>query len=204
MEKNSVKTIEQLEALYSKPLAASVKKELPCLNEHYRKFILASPYLSLASVGPDGLDCSPRGDSPGFVSILDDKTLAIPDRRGNNRIDTLRNIVTDPRVALLFMIPGLNETIRINGQAYLTTDSQLMESFKVNEVCPVTAIIVNIEQVYFQCARALKRSSLWEPSLYVNPQSLPSAGTLINSAIKDFDAESYDSLLEERQAKTLW
>lgn len=204
MKKDPVKTIEQLEALYSKPLAASVKKELPCLNEHYRKFILASPYLSLASIGPDGMDCTPRGDSPGFVRILDDKTLAIPDRRGNNRIDTLRNIVSDPRVALLFMIPGLNETIRINGQAYLTTDSELLESFKVNEVCPVTAIIVNIEQVYFQCARALKRSHFWDSSLYVNPNSLPSAGTLINSAMEDFDAESYDSSLEERQSRTLW
>lgn len=204
MKIDRIKTLEQLESLYSKPLATSVKKELPCLNEHYRKFILASPYISLASVGPDGLDCSPRGDSPGFVSILDDYTLAIPDRRGNNRIDTLRNIVSDPRIALLFMILGVNETIRINGRAYLTTDSQLLERFEVNGVCPVTVVIVNIDQVYFQCARALKRSNLWDPLLYVNTKSLPSAGTLINSAIKDFDADAYDAVLQERQAKTLW
>lgn len=199
-----IETLEELESLYSKPQVASVSKELSKLNEHYRKFILASPYVSIASVGLGGLDCSPRGDAPGFVSILDDQTLALPDRRGNNRLDTLRNIVSDPRVALLFMIPGLNETIRVNGQAHLTTDNHLLQSFEVNGKLPVTAIIVNIEQVYFQCARALKRSRLWDVSLHVSPGELPSPGTLINSALSDFDADAYDAALDDRQAQTLW
>lgn len=109
----------------------------------------ASAYVSIASVGPGGMDCSPRGDSPGFVKIVDDHTLAIPDRRGNNRLDTLRNIVLDPRVALLFLIPGLNETLRVNGRAYLSLDEELLKEFDVNGNCPVTAIVVEIEQVYF-------------------------------------------------------
>ncbi len=204
MNNGRVSTIEQLETLYSQPAPASVAKELPCLNEHYRRFILASPYVSVASIGPTGLDCSPRGDSPGFVHVLDDSTLVIPDRRGNNRLDTLRNIIFAPHVALLFMIPGLNETIRINGQAYVTTDPDLLQRFVVGEKRPVTAIVVDIEQVYFQCARALKRSKLWDSSKHVDPETLPSAGTLIKSAVPEFEADAYDSVLKERQEKTLW
>lgn len=201
---DSVTTIQQLESLYATPQKASIAKELTHLNEHYRKFIEASPYVSVATSGPDGLDCSPRGDAPGFIAIIDDHTLAIPDRRGNNRLDTLRNIVANPGIALLFMIPGLNETIRVNGQAYISTKQSLLESFEVNGKKPVTAIVVNIEKVYFQCARALKRSKLWDHSLHIDPSTLPSAGTLIKSSISDFDAAAYDEALEKRQRETLW
>ncbi len=199
-----INTLAELEALYPKPLEASVKKELPALNEYYREIIAASPFATIASSGPDGMDCSPRGDGAGFVQVLDDRTLAIPDRRGNNRLDTLRNIVVDPRVALLFLIPGYNETLRVNGQAYLTLDVQLLETFKVNGKVPQTAIVIEIDRVYFQCARALKRSQLWNPSSYRDVESLPSAGTLIRSAVNDFDAEAYDEQLQERQEKTLY
>lgn len=199
-----ISTLTELEALYPEPLEASVKKELSALNEYYRKIIAASPFVTIASSGPDGMDCSPRGDGAGFVKILDDRTLAIPDRRGNNRLDTLRNIVVDPRVALLFLIPGYNETLRVNGQAYLTLDAELLETFEVNGKMPHTAIVIEIEQVYFQCARALKRSQLWNTSSYRDVESLPSAGTLIRSAIDDFDAEVYDAQLQERQEQTLY
>ena len=199
-----VNTIAELEALYPKPLGSSLAKELPRLNEHYRRLIEASPYVTVASVGPDGMDCSPRGDTPGFVCILDDHTLVIPDRRGNNRLDTLRNIVLDPRVALLFMIPGVNETLRVNGQAHLSIDPGLLNRFEVNGNCPVTVMVISIERVYFQCARALKRSQLLDPSCHADPDSLPSAGRLIRSAIADFDADTYDAELQERQAKTLY
>ncbi len=204
MIKDRILTLEQLEVLYEAPQLPSVAKELPCLNEHYREFIRASPYVSLASIGPGGLDCSPRGDSPGFVHIVDNSTLAIPDRRGNNRIDTLRNIVSNPAVGLLFMIPGLNETIRVNGQAHISTDRALLEILQVDGKLPVTAIVVTIERVFFQCARALKRSKLWDPAQHTDPKLLPSAGTLIKSAINEFDADAYDAQLEDRQAKTLW
>lgn len=155
MISNRLNSISELEALYPKPIESSLAKELPKLNEHYRQLIEAAPFVTIASVGPDGMDCSPRGDEPGFVTIMSDQTLAIPDRRGNNRLDTLKTIIVDPRVALLFMIPGINETLRVNGQAYLSIDSDLLSRFEVQGNRPLSAIVVDIERVYFQCARAL-------------------------------------------------
>ena len=204
VNEHRVDSVEALERLYAAPLASSVAKELPALNAHYRRLIEASPFLTIASTGPGGLDCSPRGDAPGFVAVLDERTLAIPDRRGNNRLDTLRNVVVDPRVALLFMIPGVEETLRVNGRAHLSTEDALLARFHVDGKRPVTAIVVGIERVYFQCARALKRSGLWDPARHVDPGTLPSAGTLIRSAIADFDAGAYDAELAARQARTLW
>ena len=163
-----VNTLAELETLYAKPLESSVNKELSALNEYYKAIIEASPFVSIASCGPEGMDCSPRGDGAGFVHVIDDQTLAIPDRRGNNRLDTLRNIVVDPRVALLFLVPGYNETLRVNGSAYLTSDETLLEQFEVKGNRPTTAIIIEIERVYFQCARALKRSKLWDSSSSVS------------------------------------
>ena len=161
-------------------------------------------FFAIASIGPDGMDCSPRGDGPGFVRILDESTVAFPDRRGNNRLDTLRNIVVDPRVALLFLIPGLNETLRINGTAHLSTDSDLLNSFVVKGRRPVTAVIVKIDTMYFQCARALKRAGLWDVSAQVDPKTLPSAGQLVQSVMQEFDSADYDAKLQDRQAKTLY
>jgi len=204
MDSDRINSVAQLEALYAAPAQVSVGKELPSLNEHYKKIIAASPFFTIASAGPEGLDCSPRGDDAGFVFVLDDQTLVIPDRRGNNRLDTLKNIVVDPRVALLFLIPGYNETLRVNGQAYLTLDNSLLERYTVNNKKPQTAIVVNIERVYFQCARALKRSNLWDSSLHIDANTLPSAGTLIRSAMEEFDSDAYDEHLEDRQAKTLY
>ena len=199
-----IESFTDLEALYSPPLATTLKKETSRINDQYRRLIEASPFLTIASVGPEGLDCSPRGDGPGFVQIIDDRTIAIPDRRGNNRLDTLRNIVRDERVALLFMIPGWNETLRINGRAYLSTEPDLLSHFAVNGREPVTVIIVETDAVYFQCARALKRSKLWNSDAQVDPQTLPKAGELIQSVITDFDAQEYDSALQDRQSESLY
>ncbi len=204
MSKDRIESLEALLALYPEPLATSVSKELSTLNELYCKMIKAAPFFTIASIGPDGMDCSPRGDTPGFVEILNDKTIIIPDRRGNNRLDTLRNIVVDPRVALLFLIPGKGETLRLNGSAYLSKDKALLNRFKVNGNVPISAIVVEIERVYFQCARALKRSGLWDASKHVDPSGLPSAGEMIKSAIKDFDDEAYDEGLQDRQLRTLY
>ena len=204
MSTHRVETIEALEALYKAPLKTSVDKETPAINGLYRQLIEAAPFVAIASVGPEGMDCSPRGDRGSVVRILDEKTVAIPDRRGNNRIDTLRNIVRDPRVALLFMIPGLNETVRINGRAHISVDPDLLRSFAVDDKLPASVIVVEIDSMYFQCARALKRSKLWDASAHVDPAQLPRAGQLIKSAISDFDGDAYDAELQERQARTLY
>jgi PPOX class probable FMN-dependent enzyme len=204
MTSKRINTLAELEALYSKPLETSIKKELFELNDYYRTIIAASPFFAIASSGPEGMDCSPRGDSAGFVKVMDDRTLVIPDRPGNNRLDTLKNIVVDPRVALLFLIPGYNETLRVNGRAFLSFEEALLKQFEVNDKTPKTVIVIEIERVYFQCARALKRSRLWDHSSYADVASLPSAGTLIRSAIEDFDANAYDAALPERQARTLY
>src|SRR5438045_7975779 len=148
-----ITTIEQLEAIYGLPSGAAVFKEIDHVNAQYRAFIEAAPFFVLATVGPEGLDCSPRGDAPGFVRVADERTLLIPDRRGNNRIDSLRNIVRDPRVALLFMIPGIGQTLRVNGQAHLSIDSELLASFAVEEKPPRCVVVIAVEAVYFQCAR---------------------------------------------------
>src|SRR6516165_2857874 len=174
-----VTTLEALEALYDKPYGPSVIKEIDHINPHYRKFIEAAPFFALATSGPEGLDCSPRGDAPGIVRVADEKMLLIPDRRGNNRIDSLRNILADPRVALLFLIPGVGETIRVIGRASILTDPAFTESFIVNGKAPRTVIVVAVERVFYQCTKAIVRSKLWDPALHVDRKSLPSAGTIL-------------------------
>jgi uncharacterized protein len=174
-----VTTIEALAALYGEPYGPAIVKEIDHINPHYRKFIEAAPFFALATSGPDGLDCSPRGDAPGFVRVADPKTLLIPDRRGNNRIDSLRNIIGDPRVALLFLIPGVGETIRVMGRASISTDPALTQSFIVNGKGPRTVIVVAVERVFYQCTKAIVRSKLWDAGLHVDRKSLPSAGTIL-------------------------
>src|ERR671934_2953634 len=153
-----VTSIEALGRIYGEPYGPSIAKETDRITAQYRAFIEAAPFFALATAGSDGLDCSPRGDVPGFVRIHDEKTLLVPDRRGNNRIDSLRNIVHDPRVALLFLIPGCGETIRVNGRAQISTDPALTETFVVQGKAPRTVIIVSVDRIYFQCAKAIVRS----------------------------------------------
>jgi uncharacterized protein len=176
-----VGSMAALEALYpTAPLPNSLAKEIDHVSAHYRAFIEAAPFFALATAGPEGLDCSPRGDPPGFfVRVLDEKTLLIPDRRGNNRIDSLRNIVRDPRVALLFLIPGVGETIRVIGRAVISTDPELAASFAVNDKVPVCVIVVAVERVYYQCTKAIIRSKLWDPARHVDRKSLPTTGTIV-------------------------
>lgn len=204
METHTVTTIEELEALYKKPMEMTLRKETPVINAEYRRLIEAAPFLAIASVGPEGMDCSPRGDAEQVAFVRDEKTVAIPDRRGNNRLDTLRNIVQDPRVALLFLIPGLNETLRINGTARLSTDPGLLADYIVGDKKPATVILIRVETMYFQCARALQRSKLWDPASQVDSKTLPTAGELVKSVLTTFDAHAYDGALRGRQEKTLY
>jgi len=198
--------IDQLAAIYSAPLApASVVKEVGRITPHYRALIEASPFAVLGTAGPEGLDCSPRGDGPGFVRIVDERTLVLPDRRGNNRIDSLRNIVRDPRVALLFLIPGSGTTFRVNGRAVISADPDLLASFAVSGQAPRTAIVITVETAYFQCARAVVRSQLWDPQRHVDPATLPSPGEIL-AALTDgqVGGRAYDEEWPSRAAATLW
>jgi len=174
-----VTTTEQLETLYGEPAGPSTVKEIDHVNVHYRAFIEAAPFFALATSGPDGLDCSPRGDARGFVRVLDEKTLLVPDRRGNNRIDSLRNIVADSRVALLFLIPGIGDTLRVIGRAQISTDPELIESFVVNGKAPRSVLVVAVERVFYQCPKAIVRSKLWDPATQIARNTLPSAGTIL-------------------------
>src|ERR1700722_6590980 len=165
----TITTTEQLESLYSDaPYGPALVKEADRVTPQYRKLIEAAPFFALATSGADGLDCSPRGDPAGFVRVVDEHTLVIPDRRGNNRIDSLRNLVHDPRVALLFLIPGVGETMRVIGRAKLSTDPKLNESFIVNGKAPKCVLIVTVEKAYFQCTKAIIRSKLWDPASKVD------------------------------------
>ena len=198
-------TVAELEAIYGQPGETSIVKEVARITPHYRAYIEASPYAALATSGPEGLDCSPRGDKPGFVRIHDDKTLMLPDRRGNNRIDSLRNIVRDPRVALLFMIPGVGNTLRVNGRAHLSVEPALLASFAVEDKAPRSVMVMTVEAVYFQCARALVRSELWNPARHVDPRSLPSAGRILAALSQErVGGETYDREWAGRAAKTMW
>ncbi|AWK87560.1 pyridoxamine 5'-phosphate oxidase family protein [Azospirillum thermophilum] len=201
----AVTDLVALEALYGKPGAPSVMKETTRLTAGYRAIVEAAPFLVLATAGPDGLDASPRGDGPGFVRVVDDRKLLIPDRRGNNRIDSLRNILHDPRVALLFLVPGMNETLRINGRATIEDDAALCAGFAVDGKAPRTVLQVAIDTVFFQCARALVRSRLWEPDGRIGRGRLPSTGALLAEASAGQEGgEAYDRSLAERLPNSLY
>src|SRR5216684_6131386 len=172
-------TIDQLEAIYGQPNEASTVKVADRITPQYRVLIDKSPFAALATCGPEGLDCSPRGDKPGFVRVHDETTLMLPDRRGNNRIDSLRNIIRDPRVALLFLIPGMSETMRVNGRAAISTDPALLDSFTVDGKAPRCVIVVSVERAYFQCAKAIVRSKLWDPAMRIERSKLPTTGAMV-------------------------
>lgn len=194
-----ITTMEQLQTIYGEKVPTSVVKEIDYVSDAYRKLIEAAPFLAVATSGPEGLDCSPKGDPAGFVRILDDKTLAIPDRPGNNRIDGFRNIIRDPRIALLFLIPGVGETLRVNGRASISIDPELMQSFAVNGKLPRCVLIVHIETIYFHCAKAIVRSKLWDEATKIDRKSLPSTGTIIAELSKGkLGGETYDREAPER------
>jgi PPOX class probable FMN-dependent enzyme len=194
-----------LEALYGAVDARSIDKEVDYLHPYYAALIEASPFCVLATSGPGGLDASPRGDHPGFVAIQDEKTLLIPDRRGNNRIDSLRNILADPRVGLLFLVPGLGETLRVNGRAAISVAPDLLQRFAVDGKPPRSVLVITVEAVYFQCSRALVRADLWNADKHVPRKTLPSPGTILAALSRDrFDAEGYDAALVPRVKATLY
>ena len=205
MSDHLITTMQQLEALYGERMPASVVKEIDHISPHYRAQIEAAPFVTVATSGPEGLDCSPKGDAPGFVRILDDKTLAIPDRPGNNRLDGFRNIVRDPRIALLFLIPGVGETLRVNGRASISIEPELMQSFAVNGKLPRCVLVVHVESVYFHCSKAIMRSKLWDEAAKIDRKTLPSTGTIIAELSQGkLGGETYDRELPERHKAMLY
>jgi PPOX class probable FMN-dependent enzyme len=201
----TITTVEELRAIYGQPGERSVLKEVPALTHAYRAFVEAAPFVVMATSGAEGLDSSPKGDAPGFVHILDDKTLAIPDRPGNNRVDNLRNIVEDPRISLLFMIPGVKETLRVNGRAAITVDDDLRASFTVQGKLPRSVILITIDAVYFHCAKAIMRSNLWDHDAQIDPSQLPTGGEILTEITNgNIDGEAYDRELPERLKSTLY
>ncbi len=201
---HDITTLSQLEALYGVPARRSVIKETVRITPEYRAMIEASPFVVLASAGPEGLDCSPRGDAAP-VLVVADTTLLLPDRPGNNRIDTLRNIIRDPRVALLCLIPGIGETIRINGRAEISVAPDLLARCAANGKLPSSVVVIHVESVYFQCARAVVRAGLWDASRQVARDSLPSTGDILAAIdAEPFDAAAYDAELPGRIDRTLY
>jgi PPOX class probable FMN-dependent enzyme len=200
-----VASVEELNALYGTPNENSTAKEVAWITPEYRRMIEAAPFAALATVGPEGVDCSPRGDLAGFVRVHDEKTLMMPDRLGNNRVDSLANIVRDPRCALMFLIPGWGNALRVNGRAVVDTDAALCAAFAVQGRPPRSVIVMTVEAAYFQCARAIVRAGLWDPASHVDPASLPTAGQIL-AAMTDarIGGESYDKAWPERAASTLW
>lgn len=202
---NRLESIEQLEALYGVPGDASLVKEVAEIIPQYRTFIEQSPFCSMATSGPEGLDCSPRGDIPGFVRVHDQRTLMMPDRRGNNRCDSLKNIIRDPKIALCFLIPGSRTTLRVNGEAYLSVDPDLKASFAEQGKEPRCVIVIKTHAVYFQCGRAIIRSKLWEQNAQVDPSTLPTPGEVL-AYLSDntVGGKQYDDEWDERANKTMW
>ncbi|MPZ30707.1 MAG: pyridoxamine 5'-phosphate oxidase family protein [Rhodospirillales bacterium] len=200
-----ISTVDELDSIYGKPVEVSLVKEVNWITPQYRAYIEASPFAVLASAGPEGLDCSPRGDVAGFVRVHDSRTLMLPDRRGNNRVDSLRNIVRDPRVALLLMIPGVGNTLRINGRAHLSTAPDLLTSFAIEGKAPRSAIVMAVDAVYFQCTRALLRSELWNPARHVDPKNLPSAGQILAALSQNrVGGDDFDQAWPQRARQAMW
>ena len=196
---------EALRQLYGQPSDGAIAKEIDYVHPHYRAMIEASPFMVMATSGPDGLDVSPRGDPAGFVVVEDESTLLIPDRRGNNRADSLNNLIADPRIALLFLIPGVGETLRVNGRAEISIQPALLERFPAQGKLPRSVIVVHVERVYFQCPKALVRSDLWNPAKHVERRSLPSSGTILADISRGhLGGAEWDAAYPERLKATIY
>jgi uncharacterized protein len=206
MTQHLISTTAELEAIYGAVSPAAMLKVLDHVSDDYGRFITAAPFVVISTSGPEGVDCSPRGDPAGFVRIsADAKTLMIPDRRGNNRVDTLRNIVRDPRIGLLFMIPGIGETMRVNGSAVLSVEPDLCASFTMHGKVPACVIVVTVSEIYTQCQKALARSKLWDSATQIIRTELPSFGQMLEKITAgEFDGKAYDDAYPERMKQTIY
>lgn len=191
-------SLDELNAVYGDPIDLVKEKVLPKLDKHCRAIIEASPFLVIGTARADGMaDVSPRGDPPGFVAILDDNTLIIPDRPGNKRVDAMSNIIENPNVGLLFLLPGMNETLHINGTAKITIDPALLEPLAIKGKAPKAGIVVHIEEAFLHCAKAFIRSKLWNPDTQIDRKTFPTLGKMIADQIEGLDGEVINDLIEQ-------
>ena len=204
-KKHIITEIDQLETLYGEATPRAITKEIGYLNSEYRAFVEAAPFMAVATVGSEGLDCSPRGDRGSVVRVVGEKVIQFADRRGNNRLDTLRNIVQDNRIGLLFLVPGVSETMRLNGRATISTAPDLLASFSVEGKTPKSVVEVTIDQAYFQCSKALFRSGIWDPENRPTDTNVPTAGEMLQATVDShFDPEEYDKTSQKRNLAELW
>ncbi|MGB0495780.1 MAG: pyridoxamine 5'-phosphate oxidase family protein [Kangiellaceae bacterium] len=203
-----IESLDQLESLYGKPMERALWKEINYLSPHYQEFIKASPFLILATYGEKGIDCSPRGDPAGFVRVVDEKTLLIPDRKGNNRLDSLRNIVLNGNVGLIFLVPNAGQAIRVAGKGEILIDEELCHSFSIQGKPASSVLKVTVEKSYFQCQKAIVRSALWDASSYIDRKELPTAGQMskyfTDKKNVEFDWQNYDDNYDEHMKKTIY
>ena len=201
-DRGQVRSIDDLETLY--PWRDGMERKVtPAITSEQARYVEESPFVVVATVGPEGVDCSPRGDPPGFVRIVDDRTLMLPDRRGNNRVDTLRNIVVDGRIALLFFVPGIGVTLRVNGAARLLTCPALRQTFAMDDKVPTSVIEVGVTEVYTQCPKALVRSDLWNAE-HRTHDDIPTVGQVMAGIVESFDAATYDADYPDHMARTIY
>jgi PPOX class probable FMN-dependent enzyme len=197
-DQSKISQPEILRDLYGDPVPASLVKEMTFLTDAYAAFIKASPFVVLSTSGEEGLDASPRGGPPGFVRVVDRNSLMLPDRSGNNRIDSLSNVVADPRIAMLFLVPGVGETMRVNGRAEVSVDPALLQSFAdVNGKIPRSVLVIRIERAYVHCSQSLSRAKLWDPATQIDRKALPSIGQMLQDCRAEFDGAAYDKRNEE-------
>jgi uncharacterized protein len=202
---NYINNLTDLESLFDPALDASLRKEVSTLHQVYQDWIAKSPFAVLATIGPDGLDTSPRGDPVSVVRVVNERTILLPERRGNNRIDSLRNIVFNPNVSLIFFIPGVKETVRVNGSAKISVQDDLLASFELQGTVPKCVLEISVQTVYFQCARALLRSALWSSDQLANRPNIPSAGEMLAALTGNLiNGNAYDLALPARQASSLY
>lgn len=192
---DNITTIEQLEALYSTPTGLPVIKEIDYINEPYRLFIEASPFCILSTFGANGVDCTPRGDAEGLVRVVDEKTILLPDRKGNNRMDSMRNIIENAQVGLIFLVPGVGETVRVAGKAEIIVNAELNASFLMKGKPALSVLSIKVEKVYFHCARAFARAGLWRPETYPDRKSLPNARQMGKAFDEKFNIKEYDEAM---------
>jgi PPOX class probable FMN-dependent enzyme len=201
-----IEDISEIREIYGYPMERTIKKQLPRLEKHSRAFIAMSPFIVMATCDAEGrCDASPKGDGPGFVHVLDDETLLIPDRLGNNRVDSISNILQHPRIGLIFFVPGIRETLRVNGRAQITVDPALLETTVANGKAPRSGILVMADEVYFHCGKAIIRSDLWNPEKHVARTDFPSLGVVIAEQIgQQVDAKEAERMTEESYVARLY
>ena len=203
---NYLSTTEELRTVYKPASDGAVRKELKALDSHCRSFLARSPFVVIGSTDGNGhADVTPKGDRPGFVAVLDATTIAIPDRPGNNRLDTLENLIADPAIGLLFLIPGMNETLRINGKARISTDDALRTRFAIDGKLPLSVIVVTVESAYMHCAKAFMRSELWQPDSWPDRASMPTLGQILKDQLALAEsAAATDDWLDKGYEKSMW